>query len=156
MLSSLQFKASRLRFEATLLSDRTAFFNEVIFKNSKLGSHSVQVGYGRKFCCLYLVVKFLVSPCKNTVESRISGIFGHSEIFHYCEIFHYFGCSFYTINNKLVIQRFSTILRSTNTRFYCIWCDGVLCTIKSVIIKKAPLSVRLRDFDIATYSRTLV
>ena len=39
----------------------------------------------------------------NTVESRISGIFGHSEIFHYCEIFHYFGCSFYSINNKLVI-----------------------------------------------------
>ena len=42
--------------------------------------------------CYLKIEKF-----QSTVEPRISGIFGHSEIFHYCncEIFHFFGCSFY-------------------------------------------------------------
>ena len=35
----------------------------------------------------------------STVEPRISGIFGHSEIFHYCEVIHYFGCSFFSIQS---------------------------------------------------------
>ena len=74
-----------------------------------------------------------------TVESCISGIFGHSEIFHY------FGCSFYSINNKLLIY---TLLHE----FWCPKCFWqIFCHKKSTHLHHSYLKYAL----VKTHSKHL-